>query len=116
MQDHATFFHELYRLFNARKTDAVLAVLAPDVEWGNGMEGGHVHGREAVRDYWTRQWDMIDPTVEPVNVTEASDGRIVVAVRQHIRDLAGKTLSEGDVRHIYLIKDGLVARMDIEKD
>ncbi len=116
MQDPVAFFHELYRLFNARETDAVLVVLAPDVEWGNGMEGGHVRGREAVRDYWTRQWAMIDPTVEPVEVVEAGDGRIVVAVHQHVRDLTGKTLSEGDVRHIYLMNDGLVVRMDIEKD
>ena len=35
----------------------MLAVLADDVAWANGMDGGHVHGREAVREYWTRQWN-----------------------------------------------------------
>ena len=42
-----------YRDFNARRLDAVLARLHPDVTWANGMEGGHVRGVEAVRAYWT---------------------------------------------------------------
>jgi hypothetical protein len=29
------------------------------------MDGGYVHGREAVREYWTRQWTMVSPHVEP---------------------------------------------------
>ena len=37
----------------------MLAVLADDVVWANGMDGGHVHGREAVREYWIRQWVMV---------------------------------------------------------
>ena len=36
-----------YRAFNARDIDAGLAVLAADVDWPNGMDGGgtnHAHG------------------------------------------------------------------------
>ena len=25
------------------------------------MDGGYVHGPEAVREYWTRQWTMVSP-------------------------------------------------------
>jgi hypothetical protein len=49
-----------YQEFNARKTEAVLEPLHPGVEWANGMEGGHVHGRDGVREYWTRQWAILD--------------------------------------------------------
>jgi hypothetical protein len=31
-----------------------------------------VHGRDAVREYWTRQWDVIDPRVDPVRVRSRS--------------------------------------------
>ena len=55
-----------YRAFNARDIDAVLAVMHPEVDWPNGMEGGRVRGHAAVREYWTRQWTMIDPHVEPL--------------------------------------------------
>ncbi len=40
----------MYDRFNARDVDGILAVLADDVAWANGMDGGHVHGRETVRD------------------------------------------------------------------
>jgi ketosteroid isomerase-like protein len=38
----------IYASFNARDIDAVLAVLSDDVAWANGMDGGHINGREAV--------------------------------------------------------------------
>jgi ketosteroid isomerase-like protein len=57
----------LYDRFNARDIDGVLVALTDDVAWANGMEGGHVHGHDAVRDYWTRQWAMVSPHVEPVD-------------------------------------------------
>ena len=57
-----------YRDFNARRIENVLARMHPDVEWANGMEGGHVSGREAVRAYWTRQWSILDPHVEPMSI------------------------------------------------
>lgn len=47
---------QAYHAFNAHDIDAVLAVLDPDVEWANGLEGGYVHGHAAVRAYRTRQW------------------------------------------------------------
>ena len=56
----------IYDRFNARDIDGVLTALTDDVAWANGMDGGHVHGREAVRAYWTRQWAMVSPHVEPV--------------------------------------------------
>jgi ketosteroid isomerase-like protein len=55
----------LYDRFNARNMEAVIAVMHPDVLWANGMEGGHVNGHQGVREYWTRQWAVIDPHVEP---------------------------------------------------
>ena len=39
--------------------------MTPDVDWANGWEGGRVVGRDAVRDYWQRQWAAIDSTAEP---------------------------------------------------
>jgi ketosteroid isomerase-like protein len=86
-----------YAAFNARDIDGALAGMHPDVEWPNGWEGGVVQGHDAVRDYWTRQWEAIDPTVQPVAFRRAEDGRIVVAVRQTVRDRAGRLLSDGVV-------------------
>jgi len=72
---------DAYTAFNARDIDRALEAMHPDVEWANGMEGGHVHGPRALRDYWTRQWTQIDPHVEPQRVTVDDAGRIVVGRR-----------------------------------
>jgi len=102
-----------YAAFNARDIDAVLSMMHPDVEWPNAMEGGYVYGHDGVREYWTRQWGLIDPLVEPQAFGTEPDGRIVVEVRQRVLDKDGGTLSYGQVQHIYSIRDGLVWHMEI---
>jgi cation diffusion facilitator family transporter len=105
---------ELYAAFNARDIDAVLERLAPDVDWPNGMEGGRVQGRDAVRDYWTRQFTLIDARVDPVDITEHEDGRVAVDVHQVVHSPEGELLSDGHVTHTYVFgDDGLITRMDI---
>ena len=111
--DKTEFVKKLYERFNAREMEAVLASLAEDVMWANGMEGGHVHGRDGVRSYWTRQWAMIDPHVEPVSFSSGNDGEVVVEVHQVVRDLEGKLLADQMVGHIFHIEDGMVRRFDI---
>jgi hypothetical protein len=39
---------------------------------------------------------------------------VAVEVHQVVRDLRGDVLSDGRVIHVYRLRDGLVARMDIE--
>jgi ketosteroid isomerase-like protein len=109
--------HELieraYAAFNARDIDRALALLAPDVDWPNGMEGGREVGHDAVRAYWTRQWQLIDPHVEPVSITEDDEGRVVVNVHQVVRDVDGNPLVDQHVEHVYTLRDGLIAHMEI---
>ena len=50
MDDDVKVLERIYDRFNARDIDGVLTVLTDDVAWANGMDGGHVHGREAVRE------------------------------------------------------------------
>jgi hypothetical protein len=103
-----------YREFNERHIDAVLALMHTDVIWPNGMEGGIVHGHEGVREYWTRQWAVLDPRVEPLSFERDERGRTVVGVHQVVRDLSGKLLSDTTVRHAYSIRQSLIERMEIE--
>ena len=99
--------------FNARDMENVLTAMDEDVIWANGMEGGYVRGREGVRSYWTRQWAMIDPHVEPVEFSIGSEGKIVVEVHQIVRDLEGNVLADQMVGHIFQIENGLVRQFDI---
>jgi ketosteroid isomerase-like protein len=111
----------IYGCFNAREIDGVLAVLADDVAWANGMDGGHVHGRQAVRDYWTRQWAVASPHVEPVAFQKTKDGAVAVEVIQTVHDLNGQPLKEQNhglkdktVVHVFHMKGDKITRFDIQ--
>jgi hypothetical protein len=105
----------VYEAFNRREVDSILAVMHPQVDWPNGMEGGRVYGHEAVRAYWARQWGLLDPHVEPVRFEADGAGRIVVDVHQVVRDLTGTVLLDRMVQHVYLIRDGLIRHMEIRE-
>ncbi|HMJ32368.1 MAG TPA: nuclear transport factor 2 family protein [Baekduia sp.] len=105
-----------YDAFNARDIEGVLRQLTADVDWPNAWEGGRVHGHDGVRDYWTRQWAAIDPSVQVVALTARPDGRVAVEVQQSVRDLDGALLGEGRVLHIYTFRGDLVERMDVEEE
>ena len=113
--DHATqaLLQALYERFNAREIDAILPSLAPDVEWPNGWEGGYVRGRDAVRDYWTRQWREINSMVTAEDFATRPDGRIDVTVHQVVKSLNGELLDESTVHHIYRLRGGQVEHMEI---
>ena len=103
-----------YEAFNARDVDAVVALMRADVDWPNAFEGGRVHGRDEVRAYWARQFAVIDPQVMPRGLAWRDDGRVAVFVHQIVRSPAGEVLADGAVVHVYVLRDGLIERMDVE--
>jgi ketosteroid isomerase-like protein len=113
MQTDQNLLIAAYKAFNARDIDSVLAMMHPDVDWPNAAEGTRIHGRAGVRDYWTRQWSIADPHVEPVCFATDQAGQTIVQVHQVVRDLAGATLLDQTVYHIYSIRDGLISNMHI---
>jgi hypothetical protein len=115
MPETVEFLKHVYDRFNARDVDSVLAALHEDVIWANGMEGGYVHGRDGVRSYWTRQWAIVDPHVEPVGFSNGPDGDVVVDVHQLVRELNGNLLADKTVSHVFRIENGLIKRFDIRE-
>jgi hypothetical protein len=104
----------MYQEFNARNIDVLLGVMHPNVSWPNGWEGGYVVGHDAVRDYWTRQWAAINPTVTPDAFDVLPDGKIRVRVHQRIQDRAGNLMSDKRVNHTYVFDAGKIRGMVIE--
>lgn len=104
---------ELYAAFNRRDVDGALRLMTEGVDWPKASEGGRVVGKEAIREYWQRQWREFDPHVKPVAVQEREDGRVEVRVHQLVKDLRGEVLADGEVLHVYTLLSGLVERMDV---
>ena len=102
-----------YSTFNQRDLEGALALMTEDVNWPKASEGGRVVGKQAVRDYWTRQWAQFDPRVNVIDMAEQADGRIEVRVHQVVKDLDGRLLSDSEVVHVYTVHNDLIARLDI---
>ncbi|CAM3911846.1 nuclear transport factor 2 family protein [Bordetella tumulicola] len=114
---------ELYDRFNRRDIDGILVALADDVAWANGMDGGHVHGHEAVRAYWTHQWTLVSPHVKPIAFRQTEDGAVAVEVIQSVFDLHGQPLSgqthglkDKTVTHIFRMDSDKITHFDIQED
>ena len=112
MSPNEQLLRDVYAAFNARRIDPILAVMCDDVVWPNGMEGGVVLGHAGIREYWTHQWSMINPSVDPLSIRE-QEGRFDVEVQQLVKDLEGKVLVDRVVHHIYTLRGGLIASMEI---
>ena len=113
MPDNERLLTHTYERFNARDIESVLATVHEDVVWANGLEGGYVHGRDGVRDYWTRLWAMMHPRVEPVEFSTGAEGEIIIEVHQVVLDLHGALLLDRMIGHIFRIENGLIKRFDV---
>jgi ketosteroid isomerase-like protein len=113
--DREATLRQTYRAFNDRDIDSVLELLHPEVDWPNAWEGGRVIGRDAIRDYWTRQFAEISSNVEPESFTEEPDGAMTVEVHQVVHSAkSGDLLTDSRVRHRYWFDDDdLVTRMEV---
>jgi hypothetical protein len=106
---------KIYAAFNARDIPTILATFAPQVRWARAWEGDYAVGHEQVRDYWLRQWQELNPHVEPTGFAPRESGQLEVAVHQVVKDLQGQVLFDGPVKHLYTMQNGLITQMDIER-
>jgi ketosteroid isomerase-like protein len=109
----------MYDAFNARDLDALVAFLHEDVDWPDGE--ARLHGREAVRAHWSRQWtrlrvrDEVTGIDEVTGTADLGPDRTAVRIRQVVHGLDGALLSTGAFTQTYEFRDGLVARMDVQR-
>jgi hypothetical protein len=107
------FIQKLYDSFNRREVETVLSMLAEEVKWANGMEGGFIFGRDNVREYWRRQFEVFNPQLEILKIEPDSENRVVVTVHQVVKDLAGNVLADREVEQIFTFTDGLIKTFEI---
>jgi hypothetical protein len=106
---------QVYSAFNQRDIDATLVLMSENVSWPKASEGGRVVGKQAIRDYWTRQWAEFDPRVDVLEVVDDEMGKTDVKVHQLVKNLKGDVLSDTELWHVYTIANGLIERMDIKE-
>ena len=112
MKDIKSFFKNIYQYFNERNIELVIDNMTDDVQWANGMEGGYLHGRDAVREYWTRQFGLINSKVVPLQMKGDRDV-IKIKVHQVVHDLNGNLLADEIIEHYFHLRNGSITRFDI---
>ena len=114
MESLDSFFEKLYRNFNDRKIELVIANMTEDVKWANGMDGGYVYGHDGVRQYWTKQFAMVSSNVTPLKI-ENNNGIVRIEVHQVVYDLDQNLLADEMVEHFFHLKEDKVDQFDIGK-
>ncbi len=115
MTNPLTLIADIYSAFNQRNIDGALARMSESVSWPKASEGGRVVGKQAIRAYWSRQWQEFDPHVEPIEVIDHGAGKVEVRVHQLVKSLDGAVLSDSEVWHFYTLANGLIERMDLSE-
>lgn len=113
MISNQQFLQNLYEAFNKGEIETIISVMHPDVKWANGVEGGFVHGRDAVREYWTNQYKVIQVQLKTLKFETDENNRNVITVYQVIRDLQGNLLADATIQQIFIIEDGLISLYEI---
>jgi ketosteroid isomerase-like protein len=101
-----------YAAYNRRDSEALLALVSEDVDWPNGR--ARLHGKAALREYWTRQWEVTRTHDEPVKITDLAPDRSVVRISQVVRALDGTKISEGTFDHVHRFRNGQIAHLEIQ--
>lgn len=108
-ENQEQFLQNLYDAFNKRDLETIISVMHPDVKWANGVEGGFVYGRDAVREYWTNQYKVIQVQLETLKFETDENNRNVVTTHQIVRDLQGNLLADATIEQIFTIENGLIS-------
>jgi hypothetical protein len=113
MSPNQQFLQNLQEAFNKREIETILSVMHPDVKWANGVEGGFVYGRDAVREYWMNQFKVFQVQLETLKFETDANDRNVVTVHQIVRDLQGNMLADTTIQQIFTLENGLITLYEI---
>ena len=108
------FLQTIYNAFNQRDIETILSKMEENVKWANGMEGGFIYGRDNVREYWKKQFEIINPQLEPLQFEVDENGRNIVTVHQIVNDLEGHLLLDKTVKQIFTIENDAIKIFEID--
>jgi ketosteroid isomerase-like protein len=115
MDDAQALLTQVFDAYNRGDWRAFAALVTPDIDWPNQTEGGRVVGLEALEVYCRRNSQLIRVELAVRAFDVQPDGRIAVDLDQTVHNAStGRLWSDSRVRHHYIVRDGRVARMDVE--
>lgn len=115
MTDRELHITALWIAMNGQDIEAAVALLHPDVDWQDIMNGGRRHGRAAVRAYWAKTTALLTPGTSMIDYRLIGEDRIAARLLHSVRDKQGKLWGEEALTQIFTFRDGLIIRMDLDE-
>lgn len=112
MADARAVIDALWPALTARDIDAVVALLHPDIDWQDTMNGGRRVGRDAVRAYLSEVMATVVIVSTPIDVMPSEPDRYLARVNHVVRNRDGQLWGQEIVSHVLLLRDGLIVRVD----
>ena len=113
MSDSDSIITALWDALNHEDIESAIALLHPEVNWQDILNGGRQIGRASVTAYWRQVFSILRPETTVIENHRLADGRIACSVQHLVRDLKGGIRTDEPLTHIFRLKDGLIIRMDL---
>ncbi len=101
-----------YKALDAKDVDAVMALVHPDADLPDQLDGARLQGAAAIRAYYQRAFGMIIAESTPVTFQDGPDDSLDVRVHHHVTSLEGGLWADEPSDYRFLFRDGLIARCD----
>ena len=112
MDARRTLLLRFYKALDSKDVAGVAAVLHPDSDLPDQIDGGRRVGAAAVLDYFTGAFALINSDNTPTAFHARPDGTMEVRVHHHVTSLEGALWHDGPVDYRFTFRDGLIARVD----
>lgn len=86
---------EAYDRFNDADISGLIDLLDPDVELPDVLSGGTIRGTEAIRQYWEREFELVEPSILASEIVEVGDAVLVVVFQEIHERGSGQRLGQG---------------------
>lgn len=104
---------EAYDRFNAADVGGLVALLDPDVEIPDVLNGTILRGAEAARRYWEREFELVEASITISEVVEVGDAILVVVSQEMTDRQTGLPLGQGVLAvHRLTFREGRIASIE----
>ena len=105
----------LHAALDRRDLDAVMALMHPDVQFEDFVDGGPLAGLVEVRAFYQRLFDTLSPGFDILATENLPGGRVRVDMQVVVHDSAGHVWSDSRSGATYTLTDGLVTGVVLER-
>ncbi len=97
-----------------RDLEAVMAVMHPEAEFIDFLQGGEVCGKTAVRTFFQYMFDTLAPDFDLLGLTILPDGRIRADMQVATHGRLGHLWSDTRSYALYTVVDGLIHGVELQ--